>query len=204
MAQESGVHIKTGDLVTLFAEESEEDGYLACGGLNEDQVIVKKVKDKDCVFRIVPMVQYVEGLGAGVAESENAAKWSAHLEGKPIVYGQIVQLWHVRMQRFVSSVDEKGGHELKLAKEGSRACWFKVVPHGSGADVEGSNGQKVPLRAKVRFEHDKSGGFLHQADRRNSRSQQLVDLQDPSAATAWVVQLSDVGSGLVRDLVPIT
>lgn len=60
MAQDAATYVKTGDLVTLFSEDGEEDGYIACGGSSDDQLVVTANKDKDCVFKIVPMMQYAD------------------------------------------------------------------------------------------------------------------------------------------------
>jgi len=231
MAQENPVFIKTGDLITLFSEEGEEDGFVSCGGASDDQVIVKAAKDKDVVFKILPMMQFAEGgsnapdaaagsQGGGGADSMREASLRevriivfisaglpfslscpqalhAQLDGKPIIFGQIVQLLHVRTQRFVAGKDDSGGQELALVKEGSRACWFMVVPHGSGDRDEAiAEGEKVLSNSKIRLEHVQSGCVLHQSDQLNNRSQCLVDLRSPGSATGWLVRHSDVGGGM--------
>ena len=63
-----------------------------------------------------------------------------------------MQLLHVRTQRFVAGKDDSGaGQELALVKEGSRACWFMVVPHGSGDRDEAiAEGEKLLANSKVR------------------------------------------------------
>jgi hypothetical protein len=39
-------YLKTGDLVLLFSDEAEEEGYIAIGGNTDDRCIIKPFKDK--------------------------------------------------------------------------------------------------------------------------------------------------------------
>jgi hypothetical protein len=39
-------YLKTGDLVLLFSEEAEEEGYVSSGGTTDDRCVIKSFKDK--------------------------------------------------------------------------------------------------------------------------------------------------------------
>lgn len=91
----------------FYSEEKEEDGYLACAtgaaGADPNQVIVKADLDKDCVLKIMPMMQYREGADAQGAPPIDVLQ--SQLEGKVIIYGQIIQLMHARTQARIHSLD---------------------------------------------------------------------------------------------------
>ena len=60
------------------------------------------------------------------------------IEGKVVIYGQIVQFLHTRTGRFLASdifdAGVAGSHSLRLDKTGSKRCWFKIMPHGRGEE----------------------------------------------------------------------
>eukprot|EP01125_Pyxidicula_operculata_P012937 TRINITY_DN4260_c0_g1_i1.p1 TRINITY_DN4260_c0_g1~~TRINITY_DN4260_c0_g1_i1.p1 ORF type:complete len:2529 (+),score=417.65 TRINITY_DN4260_c0_g1_i1:27-7613(+) len=185
-------NLKTGDLVVLFAEEGEEDGYLSLSDSGES-LYVKTVKDKDCVFKLYPITQTTHG------EVYSNQDTITQLEGKDIIFGQIIQLQHCKSTKFVAcevfDTNVGGAERYSLCSEttGSKRCWFKVMPHSRGVE-----GDKVKQGDKIRLQNVLTGCHVHQSDILTLEGNHEVDLRSffssGDKVTPWVISHSDDGA----------
>lgn len=70
------------------------------------------------------------------------------LLGKPLQYGQIIQLVHVMTGKLLEGIPKEKGssdYSIHFSKEGSKKAWFKVMPWQSKFKVEGDKVIPVPL-----------------------------------------------------------
>ena len=76
----------------------------------------------------------------------------ARYDGKPLQYGQIIQLMHVRKEMFLAakrstespSSDDDSDPNWIGWHEGSKRCWVKFMPLSEDSDKE--EGEKVRFR----------------------------------------------------------
>lgn len=65
----------------------------------------------------------------------------SQLDGKPLLYGQLVQLQHVSTGKWLAGRREEDSWQLRLEKEGTRRAYFKVKPSNTSRN-EGDKVQK--------------------------------------------------------------
>ncbi|PRP87028.1 inositol 1,4,5-trisphosphate receptor-like protein [Planoprotostelium fungivorum] len=125
----------------------------------------------------------------------NATIWD-QLDGQPLQYGQIVQLLHVKTNKFLSAkwttqsrrAGSTPSYSLRLMKEGSRSAYFRVVPHRFTAKL----GEAVyrSEQTKVHLIHVKSGEAIRQSPDfidENYSYDVSLDAENP---TAWTLMSS--------------
>eukprot|EP01125_Pyxidicula_operculata_P015457 TRINITY_DN5248_c0_g1_i1.p1 TRINITY_DN5248_c0_g1~~TRINITY_DN5248_c0_g1_i1.p1 ORF type:complete len:2660 (+),score=527.09 TRINITY_DN5248_c0_g1_i1:28-8007(+) len=186
------LYLKTGDFVILSSTGHDEDGFLSLGGSSGEELVVKDSKDKDCVFKITPMTLYRQ-INKGNDETHLALDETlqSQLEGKELIYGQIIQLQHKRSSRFLASevidIQSAAGisYPINLDKIGSKQCWFKVLPHNRAKE-----GDKVMVGDHVRFQHVMTGCHLQQSNAMNREHQHLVKLRTVNES-----RMGSLGSG---------
>ncbi|EFA86157.1 inositol 1,4,5-trisphosphate receptor-like protein [Heterostelium album PN500] len=152
---EVGKNLKTGDLVTFYSEQEEEEGFFSKA---HDSAVLQPNKSKECVFKIHPMTQYTArkalkkkkrqggggtnspigtlglgGMGGGdpadqdrdqelkqleeYQDIEDTTNETAliQLEGRDLVYGQIIQLFHPKTNQFLFAKHYNAKHNRASA-----------------------------------------------------------------------------------------
>ncbi|KAK5582346.1 hypothetical protein RB653_003929 [Dictyostelium firmibasis] len=240
--EEKNVNLKTGDLVTFFSEQEEEDGYFS---KSHDSAVMSNNKSKDCVFKIYPFTQYTarkalkkkakrklqqqqtdgadNGASGGGGSSNNNNSSNSNnnngitnangenannevtdlelkqleeyqdledvsnestliqLEGRDLVYGQIVQLYQPSSNQFLFARNNLVG----FRQDGSQKCYFKITPRFQNQD-----GCKVFSEDLVLLRHEKTGLFLNQQNFIIDQGVFGIGLSENG--TFWKMAVSDV------------
>jgi len=227
--------LKTGDSVTFFSEQEEEDGYFSKA---HDSAVLNSSKTKECVFKIYPFTQYTArkafkkkakrklqqqqqqqqngGGGGGDAtgppmssmnelatgeitdmelkqleeyqdlEDVNNESTLIQLEGRDLVYGQIIQLFHPPTNQFLFAKNyDSNNNIVGFRQDGDQKCYFKITPRFASLD-----GCKVCNDDLILLRHEKSGLFLKETNFFNDQG--LFDIGLTESGTFWKISLSDV------------
>eukprot|EP01133_Synstelium_polycarpum_P012800 gene12800-15021_t len=214
-------NIKTGDLVTFFSEQEEEEGYFS---KVHDSAVLNPNKSKECVFKIHPMTQYTARKALkkkAKRMTQRAAEQDAErdpelkqleeyqdiedvtnettliqLEGRDLIYGQIVQLFHPKSGQFLFAKHYNADHSIVgFRADGNQKCYFKIAPR-SQAHMDGA---KVSQDDLVLLRHEKTGLFLRESNFFNEKGFFEIGLSE--SGTFWRMALSDVEGKLGLNVV---
>ncbi|GAM26988.1 hypothetical protein SAMD00019534_101630, partial [Acytostelium subglobosum LB1] len=222
-------NLRTGDLVTFYSDQDEEEGFLS---KTADSAVILPNKSKECVFKIHPMTHYTArkalkkkakriGGVAGAGASSPAINASSvvgadqdqekdadlkqleeyqdmeevtneatmiQLEGRDLVYGQIIQLFHQKSNQFLFAKQYNAKHTVVgFRSGGNQKCYFKIAPSRSFSRMDGSKVQHSDL---VQLRHEKSGLYLRITNFCNEKGMFEVILSEQG--TLWKMSLSDV------------
>ncbi|KAF2077069.1 hypothetical protein CYY_001636 [Polysphondylium violaceum] len=235
--------LKTGDSVTFFSEQEEEDGYFSKA---HDSAVLNSSKTKECVFKIYPFTQYTarkafkkkakrkllqqqqqtgdnssgnlasssnnnnnnnNGAPMSMTEVNNAEVTDLELkqleeyqdledvnnestliqlEGRDLVYGQIIQLFHPPTNQFLFAKNyDSNNNIVGFRQDGDQKCYFKITPRFASLD-----GCKVFNDDLILLRHEKSGLFLKETNFFNDQG--LFDIGLTESGTFWKISISDV------------
>ena len=187
--------IKVGDIILLLMKKDNYCGMISADGvISQSVTVIPRESDSDkganiltrsCLFRIENATKITREVTKKRSESE-----LKQLLGKPLTYGEKIQLRHLHSSSFISvftqsMASEAGCLQVSMTEESDEKSWFEIT----ATNKLRKEGEVIRYRDSVCLVmiSNKSQYYLH-ADERNLNANSRADVNASGLFSPWMIR----------------